>query len=186
MRPPPALREEQEEEEDQEEEGDGPPHPQQQHYEQGLTLADARRRLAAIVEAWLAQHQREQRRPDLPHRSQRPLSASLHGGVLPPLLALVLIALGRVLSPSARTEDGEWWVFWTTVGALGFCVVLNAWLAGAQRASMDEEVAVRLQRALHRYQRAALEEEGKEEEEEEEEEEEAFAEGREGAVRGRC
>lgn len=121
-------------------EGVGPPPP-------GLELAEARRRLAAIVAGFLKQRERERQRRRLPPRT---CSELLREGVIPPLLAL--LALGRLLSPGARTEDSEWIPFWASLGALGVGVMLNPWLATAQQASRREEVAVRLRRALRKYQ----------------------------------
>lgn len=144
MQPPPAP-----------EEGDGPPPPPQESLpfptmaQPGLQMAEARRRLGAIVTAFLGQRERQQQRVRRPPRT---FTGLLREGVLPPLLALLLIALGRLLSPGARTEDGEWFPFWASLAALGVGVVLNTWLASAQQASAQEEVAVRLRRALRQYQ----------------------------------
>ena len=115
----------------------------------GLELAEARRRLAAIVAGFLKQRERDRQRRRLPPRTCTEL---LREGVIPPLLALLLVALGRLLSPGARTEDSEWIPFWASLGALGVGVMLNPWLATAQQASRHEEVAVRLRRALRKYQ----------------------------------
>lgn len=130
--------------------GDGPPPPS---FPTGLELAEARRRLAAIVASFLSQREGERQR-----RRPRTCTELLREGV--PVLALLLVALGRLLSPGARTEDSEWLPFWASLGALGVGVMLNSWLASAQQASRQEEVAVRLRRALRKYQAqwAAVEE----------------------------
>lgn len=121
----------------------------------GLEMAEARRRLGAIVDAFLleeqAQRKERQRGPRPGTRLRLSLLLQEGVGVLVPLLALVLIAVGRLLSPGSRTEDGEWPVLGASVAALGCSVILNAWLARAQRAALGEEMAARIREGLQRF-----------------------------------